>query len=128
MAGPLEYEKTSDLEDGRVKQSRFVGKSIDFIDKISQEALQSPAMSHPNSRLVIMNCAGGGPQNRGKVWGASRDHSIFGKTVILTVSAHKNQISHNNDFGIPPLPIKPVHLAKSELDDIQTNLLFLLQK
>ena len=83
-------EKTSDVEGGRATQTVW----LDMINKKSQEALESPAMSHPDSRLVIMECGGDGPAVDGKVWGQSRDHSIFGKAVIVTVSSHKNQISH----------------------------------
>ncbi len=85
---------------------------------IIERALRSPAMSAPESRLVVLSCEVNGPMIANCTNG-SRDEDKYSKLVVGHLSAHKHQV-HHHDFGIPPLPVKSVTLSERQLRDIQS--------
>jgi hypothetical protein len=109
------YEINSDTAGGRqsVQSSGFGA-----ICPLVKRALESPAMAAPESRLFILSCEGDGPV-RANCTSTDRDEKVFAKLVVGHMSAHKNQ-THWHDFGIPPLPVKPVSLNQTQLNDIQS--------
>ena len=109
------YEMNSDTAGGRQTT-----KSSDFraICPLVERALKSPAMAAPESRLFVLSCEGNGPK-RAKCTGIDRNEKVFAKLVVGHVSAHKDQ-THGHDFGIPPLPVKPVSLNQTQLNAIRS--------
>jgi hypothetical protein len=109
-----DFAINSDQEGGRPPMENW-----DFDKDCStiERALKSPAMSSPNSRLVVLSCHefGNVPCLR-----ATRTVSgVFSKLVVGQMSAHKN-LTHPNDFGLPSWPVKPVTLNQRQIEDIQT--------
>jgi len=110
-----DFKLSSDLEGGRRNSNG--GAIHSNACKYIEKALRSPAMSAPESRLVVMNCGEG-------IWdggcnSATRNESIFGKLAIAHRTSHKSQAHTENDFGLPPLPVKPVWLNQTRLDNIR---------
>lgn len=108
-----DYKLASDLEGGRSAYHSHYLHICDYIEK----AMRSPAMSAPESRLVVLKCVDN--MWKGGCDSASRNETIFGKLVIGHRSAHKSEVHRKNDFGLPPLPVKPVWLNQAQLDNIR---------
>ena len=109
-------EFNGDNEGGRTPFTFF-----DFKEECSlvERALQSPALSSPDSRLVVMSCKDNGPPPQ-HCLGADRNVSgPFSKLIVGHMSAHKNQ-AHPLDFGIPPWPVKAVALNETQIHEIET--------
>jgi hypothetical protein len=110
------YEFNADTEGGRTPFTMY-----DFSEECSivEQALRSPALSSPDSRLVVMSCKDFGP-TRDHCLGADRNVSgIFSKLIVGHMSAYKSAI-HPLDFGIPPWPVKTVALNENQIHDIET--------
>ena len=85
-----------------------------------ERALQSPALSSPDSRLVVMSCKDDGPPNPQHCLGAGRNVSgIYSKLIVGHMSAHRN-LAHPLDFGMPPWPVKTVTLNETQIHEIET--------
>lgn len=111
------YEFNADTEGGRTP---FAMENFSDECSIVEQALRSPALSSPDSRLVVMSCKDFGPPSRDHCLGADRNVSgIYSKLVVGHMSAHKTQI-HPLDFGIPPWPVKTVALNEDQIHDIET--------
>ena len=94
----------------------------DFSEECSmvERALQSPALSSPDSRLVVISCKGFGPPDPQHCLGADRNLSGgFSKLIVGHTSAHRSQ-AHPLDFGLPPWPVKTVTLNESQIHEIET--------
>ena len=105
-----------DTEGGRTSFRLDFSQECSMIEK----ALRSPALSSPDSRLVVMSCRGSGPPSRKHCLGADRNVSgIFSKLVVGHLNAHKDQVNRL-DFGIPPWPVKAVALNESQIHEIET--------
>ena len=110
-------EFNGDKEGGRKPFTFF-----NFSEECSmvKRALQSPALSSPDSRLVVISCKGMGPPNPQHCLGADRNASgIFSKLIVGHMSAHRSQ-AHPLDFGLPPWPVKTVTLNESQIHEIET--------
>lgn len=116
------YELNADGQGGR---HRFFAPNFKQECALIERALQSPAMSSPDSRLVVVSCKDQGVPRRQRqqhhhCLGADRNVSgIFSKLIVGHLSAHKNQ-AHPLDFGIPPWPVKTVALTASQIQEIES--------
>lgn len=113
---------SSDKSNGRAPlRFRSMLKVCDAVRK----ALDSPAMkASPHSRLVILNCAYPLSHQDKDEWfpecaNGDRDSEIYEKLVIAHLSKHQETIHPTNDFGIAPLPARPVSLNATELKAIE---------
>jgi hypothetical protein len=113
-----DFRMASDEQGGRRPMSHWNAAFAEVCPTIDK-ALQSPAMSAPESRLVVLSCEGFGPQFAERCTGANRDEQVYSKLVVGHLSAHKSQV-HRHDFGIPPMPVKAVVLNETQLHDIQS--------
>jgi Exostosin family len=86
---------------------------------VIDKALQSPALSSPKSRLVVLSCHDVGPQDIPCLQGDRNSSEIYSKLVVGHLSAHRKD-THPNDFGLPPWPLKVVELNQTQKDDIRT--------
>lgn len=111
-----DWKMASDLEGGR-KSIQHWNISYPQVCPIIDKALESPAMSAPESRLVVFNCESFGPAFA-NCTGGDRDEDKYSKLVVAHLTAHKSQV-HRHDFGIPPMPVKSVQLNETQLDDIR---------
>ena len=110
-------EFNSDVEFGRQPFA-----TVDFSKECSivERALRSPALSSPDSRLVVLSCKDDGPPSRRHCLGANRTVAgIYSKLIVGHMSAHKH-LAHPLDFGIPPWPVKTVALNESQIQEIET--------
>ena len=109
-------EFNADLEGGREPFAR-----CDFSKECSMviRALRSPALSSPDSRLVVMSCKDFGPSRNHCLGGERNASGIFSKLIVGHMSAYKPD-TYPLDFGIPPWPVKTVTLNKSQLHEIET--------
>ena len=118
----LHWPKFSGNEfNGDTQGGRTPFRFFDFSEECSmvERALQSPALSSPDSRLVVMSCKGHGPPEHHCLRADRNISGLFSKLVVGHMSAHKTQ-AHPLDFGIPPWPVKTVALNKSQIHEIET--------
>ncbi|KAI2493493.1 hypothetical protein MHU86_21043 [Fragilaria crotonensis] len=109
-------EFNADTEGGR---AQWTGPDWSEESSMIERALRSPALSSPESRLVVKSCKDF-PEGADYCLGANRDVSgIFSKLVVGHMSSHKN-ITHPLDFGMPPWPVKTVVLNQSQIHEIET--------
>ena len=102
----------SDVEGGRTPMVEYTidrGMPCQQIE----DALRSPAMAAPQSRLVILSCW----EDSTHICHRNRTEST--KLVVVHLSAHKSHVNPENDFGISPLPVKPVTLNDTQLESIE---------
>mmetsp|Transcript_16314 Transcript_16314/g.24020 ORF Transcript_16314/g.24020 Transcript_16314/m.24020 type:complete len:475 (+) Transcript_16314:85-1509(+) len=117
-----DFNLSSDKSNGR---ARVDYKKLYGVCKTVREALDSPAIkASPHSRLVILNCAYPVSHEDKDEWfpkcaNKDRDPLIYEKLVIAHLSKHQENIHPTNDFGIPPLPARPVDLNSTELKAIE---------
>lgn len=99
-------EMIADIEGGREQLMTYnYSKECSLIEG----ALRSPALSSPDSRLVVVSCKDEGPERHGCL-GADRNTSgIFFKLIVGHLGGHRDQV-HPLDFGMPSWPIKAVAL------------------
>ena len=112
-----DFNIASDKEGGRNPMMHHTW-SFESVCPVIERALESPAMSAPDSRLVVLSCEPHGPKIATCTNG-SRDEALYSKLVVGHLSAHKTQV-HQHDFGIPPMPVKSVALNETQLDDIHS--------
>ena len=112
-----DWQMASDREGGRWAIRPW---EISFaqVCPVIEQALRSPAMSAPESRLVVLSCEGNGPRIANCTNGG-RDEKLYSKLVVGHLSAHKDQV-HRHDFGIPPMPVKSVALNETQMEDIRS--------
>ena len=111
-------EENSDLRNDRTALTDYTDG--DVCGKIEQ-ALSSPAMIAPGSRLVALHCQPGDHGGWGVVCGGgSRDGAVFDKLVVPAQTKYKTEGIASQDMGLSPLPVKPVALNASEIDDISS--------
>ena len=92
----------------------------DVCGKIEQ-ALSSTAMMAPDSQLVVLHCQPGDHGGWGvDCGGGLRNRTIFDKLVVPALTKYKTEGIQSQDMGLPPLPVKPVTLNATELDDISS--------
>jgi hypothetical protein len=109
-------ELIADIEGGR---EQFMTYNFSMECSMIERALRSPALSSPDSRLVVVSCKNKGPE-RHECLGADRNASgIFSKLIVGHLSGHKDHV-HPRDFGMPSWPIKAVALNKSQILEIET--------
>jgi Exostosin family len=111
-----DFTTNSDLERGRVPMTGW-----DFLSDcpIIEQALQSPALSSRNSRLVVLSCATNNLYSIPCLRRDRKDYGSFSKLIVGHLSAHKNDV-HPRDFGLPPWPVKTVSLTSRQIQDIHT--------
>jgi hypothetical protein len=85
---------------------------------IIENALHSPALASPNSRLVVLSCHEDGPGSIPCLRIDRNDSGSYSKLVVGHLSAHKN-FTYPYDFGLPPWPVKYVALSQEQKDDIR---------
>lgn len=112
-----DWRMASDKDGGR-KPIQHWNISFAQVCPMIERALQSPAMSAPDSRLIVLSCEGFGPRIANCTSG-NRDEELYSKLVVGHLSAHKSQV-HRHDFGIPPMPVKSVTLNDDQVGDIQS--------
>jgi hypothetical protein len=111
-----DFTTNSDLEGGRLplKEFNFLS-NCPFIEK----ALQSPALSSRNSRLVVLSCVSGNLKSIPCLRRDRKDIGGFSKLIVGHLSAHEKYV-HPRDFGLPPWPVKTVALTPRQIQDILT--------
>ena len=85
----------SDLEGDRMPLDPAKDPNMRRIEYFVRKALSQPAMSHPDSRLVVFNCKGDGPSDSNgsvKFLSPTRDSIKYGKVIVISLSAHKDQV------------------------------------
>jgi hypothetical protein len=123
------FALSSDREGGRQPMTTWDVKTFQKDCAIIEQALRSPALSAPDSRLVVLSCYEVNLQDIPCLRGDRNTSGNFAKLVVGHMSAHKNH-THPHDFGLPPWPVKSMYLNSSQVTDIQTcrnssrNLLF----
>lgn len=90
MGGQSRPELFSDTENGRAMFEQIYWK---YIRMVVHKTLSSLAMSHPDSRLIVINCKGDGPSGRNLYDSPNRDSHRFGKVVIVSLSSSRNSVS-----------------------------------
>ncbi len=109
-------EFNADTEGGR---PQWTGPDWSEECSMIEQALRSPALSSPDSRLVVISCKDHASEGD-YCLGANRDVSgIFSKLVVGHMSSHKN-ITYPLDFGMPPWPVKTAVLNQSQIHEIET--------
>jgi len=90
MVGHSHPEVFSDTDNGRV-----MFKTIDWnsIKRVVDKTLSSLAMSHPDSRLIVMNCQGNGQLGRNIFDAPNRDSHVYGKVVVVSLSSNARLVS-----------------------------------
>ena len=90
MVGNQHPEVFSDIDDGRVM---FKGINWKSIKQVVDKTLSSLAMSHPDSRLIVMNCQGNGQLGKNIYDAPNRDSHIYGKVVVVSLSSSARLVS-----------------------------------
>ena len=108
-----------DREGGRPPQGSWTSKAFREDCVVIEQALRSPALSAPDSRLVVLSCYEENLEDIPCLRADRNTSGIFSKLIVGHMSAHKNQ-THPHDFGLPPWPVKTVALNSKQLEDIQT--------
>jgi Exostosin family len=113
------FALSSDREGGRQPMTTWDLGTFRKDCTIIKRALRSPALSAPDSRLVVLSCYTDDKKNIPCLRADRNTSGIFSKLVVGHMSAHKNH-THPHDFGLPPWPVKSVSLNSSQFTDIQT--------
>jgi hypothetical protein len=113
-------KENSNLRNNRTALTNFTDS--DVCGKIEQ-ALSSPAMIAPGSRLAALHCQPGNHRGWGVVCGGcSQNGTIFDKLVVPAQTKYKTEGIASQDMGLSLLPVKPVALNASV--EIGDNLFF----
>jgi hypothetical protein len=105
-----------DTEHGRPGGNAF----HELCDKIDQ-ALKSPALRHNDSRLIVLSCSEWYPDGVVQMDCLSgRRNAAYTKLVVGHMSAtiQSNSVHPFHDFGLPPWPVKHVHMSDQQLEDL----------
>ena len=105
---------------GRAPQNEICRKVDDALQQNSQ------ALQHKDSRLVVLSCDENGRdgmqtlvQDRWRCMHRSRNMTLYSKLVVGHMSAITDVVHNSNDFGLPPWPVKKVHMSKQRLENLE---------
>lgn len=94
-------------------------------EKVDEALAQhSNALSHEDSRLVVLSC--NEHLDKGIVdehcLNKNRNMALYHKLVVGHMSAASIYVHPQYDFGLPPWPVKHVHLTDQQLKNLRTCL------
>jgi hypothetical protein len=108
--------------DVRYNRPLLIEYTADDVCGQIEKVLSSPAMSAMDSRLVALHCQPGDHGGWGvECGGSERNQTIFGKLIVAHQTSYKTEGVQHMDMGLPPLPVKPVTLNATELNDIMSS-------
>ena len=113
----------ADTQHGRPTGRASLDKICQMVDNVLQQQHIS-ALRHKDSRLVVLSCDGNGLHGRihlpvSHCLHRNRNMTKYSKLVVGHMSATFDDVHASNDFGLPPWPVKRVHMQKKQLKDME---------
>jgi hypothetical protein len=111
-----DYSINNDLDHGR-----HAGSSLGEVCSMIDKALESPSLQHhEDSRLVVISCNEWQPHGNvtDHCLSHSRNETLYKKLVVGHLDARYDTV-HSNDFGLPPWPVKQVHMSEEQITNLR---------